>query len=153
MRDWCVLWNTKCVVLYWFLCKIFEQRVCGVKRKKKKKKKEETWFGDSWIEQVGDILKFVFSPHIIISCVWLGSKHQLTNLTFLRGKIFVGAKGQVWGFQETGAFLDANVWRVLCCINKIRSVLCYIGFFVKYLNREVWIITNSLFKYSTKKPI
>ena len=29
-------------------------------------------------EQLGDKLKFVFSPDVIL-CGWLGSKHQLTN--------------------------------------------------------------------------
>ena len=36
------------------------------------------WFDDSWSEYLGDRVKFVFSPDVIL-CGWLGSRHQLTH--------------------------------------------------------------------------
>ena len=38
----------------------------------------DLWYNDLWNEQLGDRLKFVFIPYIIL-CGRLGSKHQPTN--------------------------------------------------------------------------
>ena len=56
------------------------------------KKKHDSWYDDLWKEQLGDRVKFVLSPDVILCGCWLGSKHQLTNslveskLTWLRPK-------------------------------------------------------------------
>ena len=42
------------------------------------------WYNDLWNEQLRDRLKFVFSPDVIL-CGWLGSKHQLTNISATLG--------------------------------------------------------------------
>ena len=41
-------------------------------------RKRTLWRNDLWNEQLGDRLRFVRSPDVIL-CGWLGSKHQLTN--------------------------------------------------------------------------
>ena len=40
-------------------------------------RKRDLWYNDLWDEQLGDRLKTVFSPDVIL-CGWLGSKHPLT---------------------------------------------------------------------------
>ena len=51
---------------------------------------EDSWYNDLWNESFGGGLKFVYSPYVIL-CGWLGSKHQLTNLTVL---IFFSKRGR-----------------------------------------------------------
>ena len=41
-------------------------------------KKHDLWYDDLWNEYLGDWVKFVFSPDVLL-CDWVGSKHQLTN--------------------------------------------------------------------------
>ena len=42
------------------------------------KKKHDLWYDNVWNEWLGDRVKFVFSPDVIL-CGWLGSNHELTN--------------------------------------------------------------------------
>ena len=44
----------------------------------KKTTTHDLWYDDLWNEKLGDRVKCVFSPDVIL-CGWLGSKHQLTN--------------------------------------------------------------------------
>ena len=57
-----------------FLCEIYRQS----RSKKKKKKRRILWFNDSCAQWLGDRLKFVFSPDIIL-CDLVGSK-QLSRV-------------------------------------------------------------------------
>ena len=41
-------------------------------------KLNDLWYDDLWNDWLGNRVKFVFSPDVIL-CGWLGSKHQLTS--------------------------------------------------------------------------
>ena len=61
----------------WFLC----TRV-DFPRNLNRLKKYDLWYDDLWNEYLGDRVKFVFSPYVIL-CGRLGSKHQLTTQHFV----------------------------------------------------------------------
>ena len=51
---------------------------CWVPAEYEKAQKHDLWFDDLWNVWLGDRLKFLCSPDVIL-CDLLGSKHQLTN--------------------------------------------------------------------------
>ena len=52
--------------------------LCWVPGNINRLKKHDLWYDDLWNEWLGDRVKFVFSPDVIL-CGWLGLKHQPTN--------------------------------------------------------------------------
>ena len=61
---------------WWCVPKLWIDLELWVEREKKERK-QDLWYNELWNESIGDKLKFVFSPDVIL-CGSLGSKHQLT---------------------------------------------------------------------------
>ena len=84
--------------------------------------KHDLWYDDLWNEWLGDTVTFVFSPDVILSG-WLGSKHQLNNVSLCLQLIHFTSHhttSQVfWAYGYSAGTQHGNLhpagWPILFC--------------------------------------
>ena len=116
-------------------------------------------------EQLGDKLKFVLSPDVIL-CGWLGSKHQLNLLTcvceshlngysffmcksFSRGKLGVGVYGAENQWSPFPGFTQPDVYMCLVLIRKRAEDTCLMEGCRKWQKLQIFhsLTSQSLLSY------
>ena len=112
-------------------------------------------FYDLWADLLGDRLKFVLSPGIIL-CGWLGSKHQLTLAYYrftqsVRSATFPAC---VWDVEHSGLLISQcahPTWlRWAYCATEIHIAVVIIIISIKYFTviASSMTVRNTFFVWS-----